>query len=116
MNEIAPEPASRSRSKSEAKAENEKAVPMTRNTRQNTAATTRGPEVVDNTPRLRQATAQTPCDGFRAAALIPCALFPAFFVLTGTPSKKARQKGGLSSKVLSTAGGFVAMDLPLLGD
>jgi hypothetical protein len=48
MNEMDPEPAWSSRPRSEAKVEKEKAVPMTRNTKQNTAATTRGPEVVDN--------------------------------------------------------------------
>ena len=52
MNEMDPEPASRSCPNSEAKVENAKAEPMTKNTRQNTAATTTGPEVVDNTPRL----------------------------------------------------------------
>jgi hypothetical protein len=52
MNEMDPEPVLRSCPSSEAKVENEKAEPMTKNTRQNTAATTTGPEVVDNTPRL----------------------------------------------------------------
>jgi hypothetical protein len=37
-----------SRPSSEAKVEKEKAAPMTKNTRQNTAATKIGPEVVDS--------------------------------------------------------------------
>jgi hypothetical protein len=51
MNETAPDPAFSSRPSSEAKVENEKAAPMTKNTSQNTAATTTGPEVVANKPR-----------------------------------------------------------------
>jgi hypothetical protein len=53
MSEMDPEPALSSRPSSAAKVENEKAVPMTKNTRQNTAATTTGPEVVENTPGRR---------------------------------------------------------------
>ena len=53
MSEMDPEPALSSRPSSAAKVENEKAVPMTKNTRQNTAATTTGPEVVENTAGRR---------------------------------------------------------------
>jgi len=66
MNEMDPEPALSSRPSSAAKVENEKAEPMTKNTRQNTAATTTGPDVVDNTPPRREAVAQTPRDRLRA--------------------------------------------------
>jgi hypothetical protein len=48
MKELAPEPAFSSRSSSTANVENEKDVPISKNTRQNTVATTVGPEVIDS--------------------------------------------------------------------
>jgi len=67
---------------------------MTKPTRQNTAATTTGPEVVDNALGLRPAAGQTPGDGFRAHLdAIPqpgCASVSVCFVLMDTSSKNHR--------------------------
>ena len=92
MNEMDPEPALSSRPSSEANVENEKAVPMTKNTRQNTAATTTGPEVVDTTPFGRHTVVRSSRDAYCEQTSVEASsrtgLVPVFVVFIGTPSGK----------------------------
>jgi hypothetical protein len=93
MNEMDPDPALSSRPSSEAKVENEKAAPMTKNTSQNTAATTTGPDVVDNIPQsiggrpnLTRPALHIGID--RGRPWLGSPSVPAFSVLIGASSKK----------------------------
>src|SRR5437016_11914959 len=115
MNEMDPEPALSSRPSSEAKVENEKAVPITKNTRQKTAATTTGPDVVDTTPPRRQAVPQICRGGFCIQASTEVFPWPGLasvsvsFVLIDASSKSDAPRGGLSPGSLSTLTGSVVV-------
>src|SRR5712664_288891 len=122
MNEMEPEPALRSRPKSDAKVENEKAVPMTKNTRQNTAATTTDPEPVSNAPGCRLANARPACKTFlrigttQRSRVARCVSDPACFVLINTSSQEGTHRKDRCLNLLSTVGGSVALGERRSGD